>query len=70
MHAALKAIAEHWNAEGLSPTYAELGERLGIHAETARATLARLERRGLVSRVVGKPRCIRLTVTGIEEIAA
>jgi DNA-binding MarR family transcriptional regulator len=70
MRIALKAIAAHWSEHELPPTYAELGGRLGVSDTTVSDILARLERRGLVSRVANRARSVRLTSAGTQEVAA
>ena len=46
--AALRAIRQHWNAYGESPTRTELGKVLGITPVSAHLLVGKLARDGLV----------------------
>lgn len=63
----LSEIAAYWEREKIAPTADDLAPPLGVHPNTVRRMLDRLERRGLITRRPGAPRTLRLTDAGVTE---
>ncbi len=57
---ALKAIKNFIRDEGYSPTYRELGERLGVTAQSVKHHAHELKRRGAIDFTPGRAGTIRV----------
>ena len=68
----LEAIAELTARHGYAPTLREIAVRIGIRSSNTNAVsdhLDALTRKGLITRVVGTARTIRITEAGAAELA-
>ena len=68
--AILRYVFDHREEHGWAPTVREIGEHFGIRSTTGVVDhLSALERKGMLVRDVGKPRCLALTDRGATELA-
>jgi repressor LexA len=57
--AVLAVIEDHWRAEGVSPSVAEIAERLGLRKSTTHEHLMAIKRKGALVHVEGQSRSWR-----------